>query len=554
MFAALIDDLTGSSIDELDTALAAAKARRDAADLDIAAITAIVDARQLFHDAGHHSTNGYLKSRLNCSPAEARRIRGRARLCNLHPEVGDLLGASRIGVGQLDLLADVARHPVAGERFAEFASLLCEQAEQLDYTDFAVAVAHFKAMADPDGSFNDQAFHEDHRTASVNVTGGAVNVHASGGDPIRAVEMKQVFDLACQAEFQRDCAARRDLHGDGRARASTARGVPSIAGSTPCTRSSCTTSPPPVGGTRPEPLVNIIIDSTTALDVLARHGLLDLDTSHDADATGPVDPSRHRCATSTGVAIHPDEALKAMIRGSIRRVIVDAHDVVINLGRTQRLFTGKARHAAQLLTVHCGYRGCDVPAQFCDIDHINEWSAHGGDTNQNNALPLCGTHDRWKHRQRLRGKRDRTGRIHLIKPDGTVIKPLGAHDPTWAEREPEPDWTEPDRNQTEPNRAESDRDQTDRTWAEPDRGHAEPHGAEPDPLLEADLTAQPRSIAELDPETEPAFPPSSMPAPERRTMTWAEFTRSLPATQPRRCTPPSPDALVTIIGFGVSFG
>ena len=70
-------------------------------------------------------------------------------------------------VGQLDLLADVVRHPVAGERFGEFAPLLCEQAEQLDYTDFAVAVAHFRAMADPDGSFNDQAFHENHRTASV---------------------------------------------------------------------------------------------------------------------------------------------------------------------------------------------------------------------------------------------------------------------------------------------------------------------------------------------------------------------------------------------------
>ncbi len=450
MFAALIDDLTGSSIDELDTALAAAKARRDAADLEIAAITAIVDARQLFHDAGHHSTNSYLKSRLNCSPAEARRIRGRARLCNLHPEIGDLLGASRIGVGQLDLLADASRHPVAGERFAEFAPLLSEQAEQLDYTDFAVAVAHFKAMADPDGSFNDQAFHEDHRTASVNVTGGAVNVHASGGDPIRAVEMKQAFDLACQAEFQRDCAARRDLHGDDALahplpRSAEHRGFDAMY---EIFIHYITTQP---GGARPEPLVNIIIDSTTALDVLARHGLLDLDTSHESDgsrmssfdgrvAETVVDPSRRRCATSTGVAIHPDEALKAMISGSIRRVIVDAHDVVINLGRTQRLFTGKARHAAQLLTVHCGYRGCDVPAQFCDIDHINEWSADGGDTNQTNALPLCGTHDRWKHRQRLRGKRDRTGRIHLIKPDGTVIKPLGAHDPTWAEPDcvPEP--------------------------------------------------------------------------------------------------------------------
>ncbi len=314
------------------------------------------------------------------------------------------MGASRIGVGQLDLLADVARHPVAGERFGEFAPLLCEQAEQLDYTDFAVAVAHFKAMADPDGSFNDQAFHEDHRTASVNVTGGTVNVHASGGDPIRAVEMKQVFDLACQAEFQRDCATRRDLHGDDALaqplpRSAEHRGFDAMY---EIFIHYITTR---VGGARPEPLVNIIIDSTTALDTLARHGLLDLDVD-DADATGPADPSRRRCATSTGVAIHPDEALKAMIRGSVRRVIVDAHDVVINLGRTQRLFTGKARHAAQLLTVHCGYRGCDVPAQFCDIDHINEWSADGGDTNQANALPLCGTHDRWKHRQRLRGKRD----------------------------------------------------------------------------------------------------------------------------------------------------
>ncbi|MFT7395113.1 MAG: hypothetical protein ACI83Y_002796, partial [Candidatus Azotimanducaceae bacterium] len=131
-------------------------------------------------------------------------------------------------------------------------------------------------------------------------------------------------------------------------------------------------------------------------------------------------------------------ALQAMFAGSVRRVMVDAHDVVINMGRTQRLFTGKARQAAQLLAVRCGFRGCDIAAEFCDVDHVNPW-VNGGETDQANSLPLCGSHDRRKHRQQLRGRRDRHGRIHLIRPDGSVIKPLNAHDPEWTD----PDCQQP---------------------------------------------------------------------------------------------------------------
>ncbi|NND76442.1 MAG: hypothetical protein HKN44_15700, partial [Ilumatobacter sp.] len=48
MFATLIDELTGLPAAVLDDALAAAKAKRDEADMEIAAITAVVDARQLY--------------------------------------------------------------------------------------------------------------------------------------------------------------------------------------------------------------------------------------------------------------------------------------------------------------------------------------------------------------------------------------------------------------------------------------------------------------------------------------------------------------------------
>lgn len=439
MFAALIDELMGQTSAELDDTLAAAKRARDEADATIAAVTAVIGARQLHQDHGHHTIGGYLRQQLNCPAAEARRITRRSRLLNHHPDIGDRLADSRIGAAQVDLLADAHHHRVAGDRFAEFAPLLTEHAEQLDHADFRIAIERFITNADPDGTFNTHQFHDEQRIASAAIHDGAIDLHASGGDPLRATEMKTAFDRACEAEFRRDCDTRRRLHGDGAA----AHPLPRTAGQRrfdALYAMIIASTTAPADGKRPEPLVNIVIDPITAIEALVRHGLLGLDniglggTGLDA----PVDPLTRRCHTTTGTAIHPDLALRAMLRGHVRRVIVDADDVVINLGRTRRLFTGKARDAARLLVTRCAYRGCDIPAEFCDTDHIDEWSTHHGATDQHNALPLCGTHDRWKHRERLRGRRDRHGRIHLIKPDGTVIKPLNTADPQWTDPDPPP--------------------------------------------------------------------------------------------------------------------
>ena len=149
-----------------------------------------------------------------------------------------------------------------------------------------------------------------------------------------------------------------------------------------------------------------------------------------------ADLSKHRCETTTGTSVHRDVALRALITGRVRRVVVDADSVVIDLGRTQRLFTGKARQAAQLLATTCTHRGCDIPATLCDVDHRNEWADDGGPTDQANAMPLCGSHDRWKHANKIRSRRATSGQLFLITPDGTTILPTGAHQPEWAEPPP----------------------------------------------------------------------------------------------------------------------
>jgi hypothetical protein len=419
MFAARIEELADADIADLDAVLAAAKRKRDEADQEIAAVAAVVDSRQLFQEHAQSSIKAYLKQQLNCSGPDALRIKRRARLFNQYPEIADVFGDSRIAVGQVDVLASAQQHPRAGGQFGEFAEIFIEQAERLEYDDFADVVKHFVVQADQDGAFADQKFHEDQRTASVRVDDGAVSVHASGGDPLRSVEMKEIFERAVETEAHKDFDARRAEHGDEALahpmpRSGDQRRFDAIYAIFVASAAA------PADGKRPEPLVNIVIDPTTSLEVLAKYGLIDLIdlAPTDIDLTdlakvdpAKVDPASRRCATSTGIAVHPDVALQAMFAGSVRRVMVDAHDVVINMGRTQRLF------------------------------HVTPW-VDGGETDQANSLPLCGSHDRRKHRQQLRGRRDRHGRIHFIRPDGSVIKPLNARDPEWADTDVSDDVAE----------------------------------------------------------------------------------------------------------------
>jgi Domain of unknown function (DUF222) len=438
MFDGVIDELAECSARQLDAALEAAELARRDAEARIAAVTAVIAARGGYRDHGYRSMRTYLKGRLNCSGAAANKIRRRADLVNLDVVVGNGLLAGRIGSDQVDVLAKAALHPVAGQRFGEFAPKLLDHAEHLEFHDFETVVAHFITQADPDGSFDDQRFHENERTATVADVNGSIEVHASGGSPLAAAEMKAIFDQAVEAEFHKDCAARRAEHGEG------ALGAP-----LPRTAQQrrfdalynifMASVTAPVGGRVPEPLVNIVIDQVTAGRVLEAHGLVE---SADISGIGPepfaeaeADLLGRHCAVE-GTPVHPDIALAAMIGGRIRRAIIDADGVTIDLGRTQRLFTGKAREAAQLLAVTCTHRGCDVPAKLCDIDHRIEWAAASGPTDQHNAMPLCGVHDRWKHANSIRSRRAANGRIYLIRPDGSVIAPVGETEPEWAEPVP----------------------------------------------------------------------------------------------------------------------
>ncbi|WP_276968226.1 HNH endonuclease signature motif containing protein, partial [Desertimonas flava] len=118
-------------------------------------------------------------------------------------------------------------------------------------------------------------------------------------------------------------------------------------------------------------------------------------------------------------------AVVAAFYGHVRRVVVDAAGVVIDLGRRSRLFTGTARDAAILQGVldrngRCTHPGCGRDSH-CQIDHLTEWQ-HGGSTDLVNAGIGCGHHNRVKSTSGFSTRRDPHGHWHTYRPDHTEIR------------------------------------------------------------------------------------------------------------------------------------
>jgi len=70
---------------------------------------------------------------------------------------------------------------------------------------------------------------------------------------------------------------------------------------------------------------------------------------------------------------------------------------VLDLGRSQRLFTAALRRALALRDGGCAFPGCDRPPAWYDCHHIGFY-ADGGTTSLDNGVLLCGHHHGVVHR------------------------------------------------------------------------------------------------------------------------------------------------------------
>ena len=150
------------------------------------------------------------------------------------------------------------------------------------------------------------------------------------------------------------------------------------------------------------------------------------------ESVEPDDPQREdfTCHTLSGSTLPPRTAVAHALLGDLRRCVIGADSVTIDLGR-RRLFTGYARLAAQLQSDECYWPGCHVKVNRCQIDHLTPHSDRGRDpttqrdrgggaTNPHNGGAACGTHNRHKERG-YTVTRLADGNIQIRRPDGTIL-------------------------------------------------------------------------------------------------------------------------------------
>lgn len=117
------------------------------------------------------------------------------------------------------------------------------------------------------------------------------------------------------------------------------------------------------------------------------------------------DEFKRLCELSNGVVIRPSQIIPYLSALDIRTIIYDKANRAVATS-TRRTFVGTLRDIIEVRDRHCQHpSGCDVPADGCDVDHVQPWPSP---TSQDNGRLLCIFHNRIEP-QRTRPPRWRGG-------------------------------------------------------------------------------------------------------------------------------------------------
>ncbi|MBD8870806.1 HNH endonuclease signature motif containing protein [Nocardioides donggukensis] len=113
-----------------------------------------------------------------------------------------------------------------------------------------------------------------------------------------------------------------------------------------------------------------------------------------------------------GSRITAGEARRLACTAGILPAVLGGRSEVLDLGRSQRLFSPAQRLALGLRHPHCRTEGCTVPSAWCEAHHMRPWS-RGGRTDLADGVLLCSWHHHLMHDERYRGERLAQGDVRF---------------------------------------------------------------------------------------------------------------------------------------------
>lgn len=403
---------------------------------------------------GHASAKVMVRHGANLSNAEALRRDQVVRMGREMPVVAAELAAGRLGVAQAERIARTYANPRVRDRLVEVDAPMARAAAMLPYIEFDAALTDWERLADEDGA-GDRAERNDANrdfTMPHNLDGSGR--FEGGGGSLAMTAIEDVWQRQVKREWEADWADARRRLGDGATQDDLARTDAQRrfdAMETCMLRGDLATY-----GVEARTCTELVQDQVTFERHLARlfgadpgpdprlttwwDGICDTlggsaapgsvpvadsEPASDPETVSPSDRTGdlvgYRCETVDGRPLDPAEVVAATLIGHVRRVVTRADGVTLKMGRKARCFTGARQLAVRLSHRSCIWTGCQVPSSDSQCDHLQPFGGPDeGRTDPGNGAPECGRHNRLKE-QGFTVERDRHGRWHVYRPDGTEI-------------------------------------------------------------------------------------------------------------------------------------
>ncbi|KQP56831.1 hypothetical protein ASF51_02725 [Agreia sp. Leaf283] len=98
----------------------------------------------------------------------------------------------------------------------------------------------------------------------------------------------------------------------------------------------------------------------------------------------------------TGIPVSMNMVSRLVCDTGLVPIVRNADGSPLDLGREVRLYTRAQRVVIATLQGGCAAPGCDAPASFCEVHHLQHWS-EGGKTDINDGILLCRFHHMQLH-------------------------------------------------------------------------------------------------------------------------------------------------------------
>ncbi len=372
---------------------------------------------------GHASAKVMVRHVANLSGPEAARRATCAKALRHLPTVRAAFAAGRIGACQVERIARAHANPRVKETLEQNEESFAVEAEGNEYLAFHQMVEDWVRVVDEDGTRDaDHAAHEKRDASLHQGFDGSWTLTGRCGS-LSGVELDTIFRAFLEAETLADWDTARAEKGAGATPADLARtdAQRRFDALEKIFHRAATARADAPGGS--QVVTNIVIDHRTFERMLAR--LAGLDPTPIDDALSVFPTGTYRCSTMDGGPVEATAAVAQALIDHVRRVVVGADGVIIDMGRQRRLFTGAAALAVKLERTTCYWPGCHTPVTACQCDHLRPWSIRadgsgGGCTCPRGGGPACRRHNHDKEHG-YHVHRDPAGRIHVHRPDGTEI-------------------------------------------------------------------------------------------------------------------------------------